>query len=118
MKRKTSAVGAVLVAILMSYGAWRMYLSHSQAGSDLDSATVRQMLDSEIAKNSLRSDVQNFLSSREVPHGTREGEGRVVQAIFRGKSRGIVRRDVIVRFRFDDSDRLIDYTVQDVFTGP
>jgi hypothetical protein len=72
---------------------------------------------------SSRSAVENYLSSRSIPHSYIDdsrfpNEHRVEVALIRGFHRGLIRRDVQIRFHFDESGRLTDYSVHEVFTGP
>jgi hypothetical protein len=74
---------------------------------------------------SSRSDVEAYLDQRGMQHSYMEGAGQGSEykhtewAILRGASRSwLVREDIQILFKFDDNDKLVGYTVKELFTGP
>ena len=73
---------------------------------------------------SSRSAVENYLDSQSITHSYIEdskfaNERRVELALIRGTSKSeLVRGDIQIRFQFDESGRLLNYSVRDLFTGP
>jgi len=85
---------------------------------------VQQQIDQSIRIGSTRETVESYLDSRSIPHSYLAASGQtnernVELALIRGTSQsGLVRGDIQVRFHFDDSGRLTDYQVKEIFTGP
>ena len=68
--------------------------------------------------------MESYLDSQSIAHSYLDdpkfpSERRVEFALIRGTSQSLlVRGDIQIRFRFDQSGRLLDYSVQELFTGP
>lgn len=72
-----------------------------------------------------RTEVEAYLHQRGVPHSYTADSKEFPEyqhtetAMFRGISRTwLVRGDTQILFKFDNQDRLVDYKVREIFTGP
>jgi hypothetical protein len=81
-------------------------------------------LNKQLPAGSSRSVVESYLDSRSIPHSYIDdsefpNDRRVELALMRGTSQSpLVRADFQVRFRFDESGRLLEYSVREVFPVP
>ena len=97
---------------------------HNTATQTLTVADVRKTLEQSLPVGSSRTTVENYLDSQSIPHSYIDdskfpNERRVELALIRSTSQSqFVRGDIQIRFRFDESGRLAEYSVQEVFTGP
>jgi len=110
----------VVAASVASLLSWR-FVGRSRA-TPLEA--VRKQLEQATPVGSSRSAVDTYLDSQSIPHSyirdsKSPSEGGVELALIRGTSKSLlVRGDIQIRFRFDESERLVSYSVQEGFTGP
>jgi len=90
-----------------------------------DVAKLEADLREHLPAGSSRAEVASFLDQRGIPHSyVDESKGapeysRTEMAMIRGATQSwLIRGDIQILFKFDDSGRLIRYTVQQIFTGP
>jgi hypothetical protein len=85
---------------------------------------VKKELRREIPPGTKRSEVAAYLDAKAIPHshdGASEADEyqETEVALIRNSSNSfLIRGDIQIRFRFDESDKLTDYSVQEIFTGP
>lgn len=103
---------------------WLILSRQSRTSQRLTVKEVQQQIDGSIPIGSTRAAVESYLDSRSVPHSYLTASGQtdernVELALIRGTSQSLlIRGDIQVRFHFDDADRLTDYHVKEIFTGP
>ena len=90
-----------------------------------DVAKLKADVREHLPAGSSRAEVASFLDQRGIPHSyVDESKGapeysRTEMAMIRGATQSwLIRGDIQILFKFDDSGRLIRYTVQQIFTGP
>ena len=104
--------------------AWLVLSRKKQTSQRLTVKEVKEQINGNIPTGSSRAAVESYLDSRSIPHSYVPGSGltnerNVEVALIRGTSESVlVRGDIQVRFQFDDSGRLADYAVKEIFTGP
>jgi hypothetical protein len=125
MRQKTLWVlAAVISAAVVSLWLWHWQKLHGTATHPLTVEGVRKKLEQALPVGSSRAAVESYLDSESIPHSYLDdskfpSERRVELALIRGTSQSLfVRGDIQIRFRFDQSGRLLDYSVQELFTGP
>ena len=117
------AVG-IVVLLLCAISVWLILSRQNRASPRLTVKQVQQQIDGSIPVGSTRAAVESYLDSRSIPHSYVAASGQadernVELALISDTSQSLlVRGDIQVRFHFDDSGRLTDYHVQEVFTGP
>lgn len=127
MKARMSKTWAILlIAVLaLGYGCNTM-------NNKITVSTVKSDIQAHLPIGSSTADVTAYLDQRKIPHSwLQKGEvlpdGKIVtpnshteQALIRGvQTNGMVRTDIQIDFKFDDSDsKLVSYTVREVYTGP
>jgi hypothetical protein len=115
---------AVITAALVGLWVWQRVKPHNPVTQTLTVADVRKKLEQALPVGSSRTTVETYLDSQSIPHSYIDdskfpNERRVELALIRSTSQSLlVRGDIQIRFRFDESGRLADYSVQEVFTGP
>jgi hypothetical protein len=122
-QKKTLWVLTVAVtAAVVSLGVWR--LAHRTRTQPVTVEDVRKRLERATPVGSSRSAVESYLDSQSIPHSYVDdsefsNERRVELALIRSTRRSpLTTDDIQIRFRFDESGRLLDYSVREVFTGP
>lgn len=95
-------------------------------------STVENDIRSHLPIGSSKADVDAYLDQRKIPHswvrkGQASPDGKIVipnshteAALIRDvRMNGMVRTDIEIEFKFDDSDsKLVSYSVREVYTGP
>ena len=115
---------AVITAALVGLWVWQRLKPHNTVTQTLTVVGVRKKLEQALPVGSSRTRVETYLDSQSIPHSYIDdskspNERRVELALIRSTSQSLlVRGDIQIRFRFDESGRLADYSVQEVFTGP
>jgi hypothetical protein len=123
-KKTQWALAAVITAAVVSLGIWRLVQPHRTATQPPTTQDVTKQLERATPVGSSRKAVEIYLDSQLIPHSYIDDsnspkERRIELALIRDTSKSsFVRGDIQIRFRFDESDRLLDYSVQQVFTGP
>lgn len=114
-------LGFVVVAGLVA----RSIYTKRQARVTVDIASVGKDIGEHLPIGTPRSDVEAYLEQKGVPHSyTDEWKGsseydHTEAAMFRETSKSwLVRGDIHILFKFDNRDRLVDYKIQEIFTGP
>jgi hypothetical protein len=115
---------AVILIILTALAAGTIHKIR-QPKATTDFAQVERDIREHLPVGTSRTEVEAYLDQKEVPHSyTRESKEfpeyqHIEAAMIRGTSRTwLVRGDTQILFKFDNQDRLIDYKVQEIFTGP
>jgi hypothetical protein len=87
-------------------------------------AQVREEIDTHLPIGTARAAVEAYLDQQSIPHSyIREspvrGNEYTEQALIRNSSHSLfIRGDIQLLFKFDDDDRLTQYSVKEIFTGP
>jgi hypothetical protein len=125
MRQKTFWIlAAVVTASAVGLWIWHGQEVNSTPAHPLTVETLRTRLDQSLPVGSSRALVESYLDSQSIPHSYLDdfkfpSEGRVEIALIRGTSQSLfVRGDIQIRFRFDPSGRLLDYSLQEFSTGP
>jgi hypothetical protein len=118
----------ILAAVLVTAGAcsagWPQVIRPSRANHRITVEDVLKQLQADTPVGTSRSAVESYLDSRSITHSYVDNpevpnERRVELALIRDTSRSwLVRGDIDIRFRFDQSDRLLDYSAHETFTAP
>jgi hypothetical protein len=115
---------AVLVATVVCSHVWPYVIGPSRANHRITVEDVLKQLQANTPVGTSRSAVESYLDSRSITHSYIDDPKvsdyrRVEIALVRDSSRSwLVRGDIEIRFHFDQSDRLLDYSAHEVFTGP
>lgn len=123
-KKAIWILAAVLVAAGLCSAVWPQVIRPSRANHRITVEDVLKQLQANTPVGTSRSAVESYLDSRSITHSYIDNpevpnERRVELALIRDTSRSwLVRGDIDIRFRFDQSDRLLDYSAQEIFTGP
>lgn len=115
---------ALIAALAVGLGVWRRVTRHDTGTPPLTAEGVRKQLEQAIPLGSSRAAVESYLDSRSIPHSYIDAsmfpnERRLELALVQRSSQSqLIRADIQIRFRFDESGRLLDYSTQEIFTGP
>ena len=122
--KKTLGVFAIVIAVAVAgIVVWRI-VTPSTTSQPLTVESVRKQLERATPLGSRRTAVERYLDSQSIPHSyvndpNVPNERGMELALVRGTSKSqFVRGDIQIRFQFDESDRLLNYSVQEMFTGP
>ena len=121
MRHKTLWIlAAVIAAAVFSLWCWHWQKRHRTAVHPLTVEVVRRQLEQSLPVGSSQATVESYLDSQSIQHSyLGDSEFPRELALIRGTSQSLfVRGDIQIRFRFDHSGRLLDYSVQELFTGP
>ena len=114
----------VIVVFLISCVAAYFLL---EAKRDHRLEEINQDVQTNIRAGMTRSEVESFLTQRGIEHSYLSGIDtggnlnmtRSEVGMVRGRPHGYgFRSDIQLMFRFDESEKLKEYSVQEVFTGP
>jgi hypothetical protein len=117
-------LAALFVATVACSVIWPQVMLHSKAVHRITVEDVLKQLQANTPVGASRSAVESYLDSRSITHSYIDDPKmpdyrRVEIALVRDSSRSwLVRGDIEIRFHFDQSDRLMDYSAHEVFTGP
>jgi hypothetical protein len=123
-KKALWVLGAALVASVSCSVIWPQVMLHSKAAHRVTVEEVLKQLQSNTPVGTGRPAVESYLDSRSITHSYVDNpevpnERRVELALIRDTSQSwLARGDIEIRFRFDQSDRLLDYSAHEVFRGP
>jgi hypothetical protein len=115
---------AVSLIILTGLAVGMIYkILRPKATADI--ARVEKDIREHLPVGTSRTEVEAYLDQKRLPHWY-TGESKQLPeyqhtetAMIGGTSRTwLVRGDTQILFKFDNQDRLIDYKVQEIFTGP
>ena len=118
-------LGWILVVAFLAAGVAAYFLLGSKLDHRLEE--IKKDVQSNIHAGMSRSEVESFLTQRGIEHSYYSGIGesgdpnttRSEVGMVRGKPDDIgFRTDVQLIFRFDESGKLKEYSVQKVITGP
>lgn len=115
---------ALIAALAVGLGVWRRVTRHDTGTPPLTAESVGKQLEQAIPLGSSRAAVESYLDSRSIPHSYIDAsmlpnERRLELALVQRSSQSqLIRADIQIRFRFDESGRLLDYSTQEIFTGP
>jgi hypothetical protein len=104
-------LATVITAVVVSLWIWQRVATET-----LTVEGVRKELEQSLPIGSSGTAVDSYLDSHAILHSHINDSPNEL-ALIRGKSL-FVRRDIQIRFHFDHSGRLQDYSLQEVFTGP
>lgn len=114
-----------IILIILTGLAVGMIYKIRQPRATTDITQVEKDIREHLPTGTSRTEVEAFLDDRGVPHSyIAESKGspehqHTEMAMIRGTSRTwLVRGDTQILFEFDNQDRLIDYKVREIFTGP
>jgi hypothetical protein len=114
------------IALLVGAGiaGIRVY-TERRARATVDMASVEEDIRQHISIGTSRRDVEAYLDQKGVPHSYtdeskefpeyRHTEGAMIPETTRSP---LVKADIQILFRFDNRDALVDYKLQEIFTGP
>jgi hypothetical protein len=115
---------AIILIILTGLAAGMIYEIWQPKGT-ADIAHFEKDIREHLPTGTSRTEVEAFLDQKAMPHSyTAESKQfpeyeHTEAAMIRGTSRSwLVRGDTQILFKFDNQDRLIEYKVQEIFTGP
>jgi hypothetical protein len=114
---------ALISAVVCSF-LWGQVILHSKTTPRVTVEDVLKQLQTNTPVGTSRSAVESYLDSQSMSHSYIDDpkfpkERRVELALVRDTSRSwLVQGDIAIRFRFDQSDRLLDYSAREIFTGP
>jgi len=117
-------LAALFVAAVSCSVIWPQVMLHSKATHRVTVEEVLKQLQANTPVGTGRPAVESYLDSRSITHSYIDNpevpnERRVELALIRDTSQSwLVRGDIEIRFRFDQSDRLLDYSAHEIFTGP
>lgn len=123
-KKAIGILAAVLVAAGVCSAFWPQAIRPSRANHRITVEDLLKQLQANTPIGTSRSAVESYLDSRSITHSYIDDPKvpdyrRVEIALVRDSSRSwLVRGDIEIRFHFDQSDRLLDYSAHEVFTGP
>lgn len=123
-KKALWILAAVFVAAVVCSAIWPQVIRPSRANHRITVEDILKQLQANIPVGTSRSAVESYLDSRSMPHQYFDdpkfpNERRVEFATVRDTSRSwLVRGDIQIRFRFDESDKLLDYSAHETFTAP
>jgi len=110
----------LFVGLVVEYTHWRR---PADASSDI--AKVESELRDRLPLGSSRATVRSYLDQRGIQHSYIDESKQTSlynhseMAMIRGASRmQLVRTDIQIVFKFDDHDRLLNYSMHEIFTGP
>jgi hypothetical protein len=115
---------AIILIVLTGLAVGMIYRIRQPKGT-ADIARVAKDIRERLPIGTSRTEVEAFLDQKAMPHSY-TGESKqfpeyehTEAAMIRGTSRSwLIRGDTQILFKFDNQDRLIDYKVQEIFTGP
>lgn len=87
-------------------------------------AQVQEEVDTHLPIGTPRAAVESYLDQHSLPHSyirdsPVKGNEHTEQALIRDSSHSLfIRGDIQLLFKFDDDDRLTQYSVKEIFTGP
>lgn len=114
-----------IILIILTGLAVIMIDTMRQPKGTTDIAQIERDIREHLPVGTSRTEVEAFLDQKAMLHSC-TGESKqfpeyehTEAAMIRGTSRTwLVRGDTQILFKFDNKDRLIDYKVQEIFTGP
>ena len=115
---------AIILIVLTGLAVGMIYkIRRPKATTDI--AQVEKDIRERLSVGTSRTEVEAFLDQKAMPHSY-TGESKqfpkyehTEAAMIRGTSRTwLVRGNTQIRFKFDNQDRLIDYKVREINTGP
>jgi hypothetical protein len=115
---------ALIAALAVGLGVRRRVTGHDTGTPPRTAESVRKQLEQAIPLGSSRSAVESYLDSRSIPHSYIDAskfpnERRLELAPVQLSSQSrLIRGDIQIRIRLDESGRLLDYSTQEIFTGP
>jgi hypothetical protein len=115
---------AALISAVVSSVVWSQVIFHSKPTRRVTVEDVLKQLQTNTPVGTSRSTVESYLDSQSMSHSYIDDpkfpkERRVELAMVRDTSRSwLVRGDIVIRFRFDQSDRLLEYSAREILTGP
>jgi hypothetical protein len=118
-------LGWILVLALIATGVAAYYLLRPHPDRQLEE--IRRNVQANIRVGMNRSEVESFLSQMGIEHSyfpgiDKSGHPNLTRSevgIVRGSPGALgIRSDVQVIFRFDESEKLAEYSVQEVVTAP
>jgi hypothetical protein len=114
MRQKTLWIlAAAIAAVVASLWVWQRVNAEP-----LTVESVRKEIEQSLPIGSSGAEVDSYLDSHGILHSHINDSPNEL-ALIRDKSRFvIVRRDIQIRFHFDHSGRLLDYSLQENLTGP
>jgi hypothetical protein len=115
---------AIILIVLTGLAVGMIYkIRRPKATTDI--AQVERDIREHLPIGTSRTEVEAYLDQKRLPHWyTAESKQfpeyeHTEAAMIRGTSRSwLVRGDTQILFKFDNQDRLIEYKVQEIFTGP
>jgi hypothetical protein len=123
-KKALWILAAVLGAAAVCSAIWPQVIRPSRANHRTTVEDVLKQIQANTPVGTNRSAVERYLDSQSIIHSYIDNpevpnERNVEYALIRDTSRSwLVRGDIEIRFHFDQSDRLVDYSAHEVFTGP
>jgi len=110
---KLYTTGAILLMITAVCGCWS-----SQTKPEQTVVGTEKVIREHLLVGSSRSDVGAYLDKRGIEH-SHIGDGTEIAVIRGGAKYAVVKTDIRVVFKFDDTDtKLVSYSVGEHLTGP
>jgi len=124
--RKISCIALALAvfAVLAALAAWRIHKLGRRV-IRVDVATVEKDIRDHISFGASRAEVESHLDKRGILHSYVEQSpigperSHEVMALIPDTSHTwLIRGDIQILFKFDDQNRLANFSVKEIFTGP
>jgi hypothetical protein len=124
--RNVSPLRNPLILVVVTIGSFTLYelAMHAKVTHSISVEDVTKQLAVDTPVGTSRASVENYLYSRSIPHTFVDNpkfpdERRVEIALIRDAAESwLTKGSIQIRFRFDESDKLLGYSVHEVFTGP
>ena len=117
-------VGLVVIAVVAAGAVALLHKRRVTAGGG-STATIDAELRANLPLGSSRADVESYLDKRAIQHSYVENStsmpkyNRTEFAVIRGSAgTQLIRRDIQILFKFDEHDRLTEYSATEIYTGP
>jgi hypothetical protein len=120
---KREKLGWILVICALASAVLAFYFLRPKSNHRLEEVTRDVQANIRVGMN--RAEVESLLTQRGIEHSYHSGvdkDGnpnmtRTETGMVRGKP-DFIRTDIQLLFRFDESEKLTSYSIQQVFTGP
>jgi hypothetical protein len=122
---KREKLGWIVVICALASAVLAFYFLRPKSNHRLEEVTRDVQANIRVGMN--RSEVESLLTQRGIEHSYHSGvdkDGnpnmtRTEAGMIRGKpDLAIIRTDIQLLFRFDESEKLTSYSIREVFTGP
>jgi hypothetical protein len=121
--KKLTVIGSLVVILTIVAGA--LIYSTRRVSVIVSVADVERGIREHLSIGASRSQVESYLDERRIRHSYTDHSAagtestRIESALIPDSSRTwLVRGDIQIVFKFDEQDKLTQYSVKEIFTGP